>query len=77
MDREFAEETYRAALAALDVARANASRQSRYLAAYIQPTRAQSSEFPQRGMLLGLTFLLVLLSWAILALVYYSIRDRR
>lgn len=77
VDREFAEETYRASLAALDVARANASRQSRYLAAYIQPTLAETSEFPQRGMLLGLTILLALLSWAILALIFYSIRDRR
>ena len=77
VDREFAEETYTAALAALVLARANASRQSRYLAAYIQPTRAQSSEFPQRGMILGLSFMLTLLSWSILALIYYSIRDRR
>jgi capsular polysaccharide transport system permease protein len=77
VDREFGEVSYRAALAALDLARANASRQSRYLAAYIQPTRAQSANFPQRGMLLGLTIILCLLSWAILALIYYSIRDRR
>ena len=77
VDREFGEVSYRAALAALDLARANASRQSRYLAAYIQPTRAQSAEFPQRGMLLGLTIMLCLLGWAILALIYYSVRDRR
>jgi capsular polysaccharide transport system permease protein len=77
VDREFGEVSYRAALAALDLARANASRQSTYLAAYIQPTRAQSANFPQRGMLLGLTIMLCLLSWAILALIYYSIRDRR
>ncbi|MDU8930039.1 sugar transporter [Alisedimentitalea sp. MJ-SS2] len=77
VDREFAEETYRAALAAVEAARAKAARQSRYLAAYIQPTRAQSSEFPQRLMILGLMGLLLVLSWAILALVYYSIRDRR
>lgn len=77
VDREFGEVSYRAALAALDLARANASRQSRYLTAYIQPTRAQSANFPQRGMLLGLTIMLCLLSWAILALIYYSIRDRR
>ena len=77
VDREFAEETYRAALAAVEAARAKAARQSRYLAAYIQPTKAQSSEFPQRFMILGLMALLLVLSWGILALVYYSIRDRR
>ena len=76
VDREFAEETYRAALTALELARDNAARQSRYLASYIQPTMAGSSEFPRRGMLLGLAALVLLLSWSILALVYYSIRDR-
>lgn len=77
VDREFAEETYRAALTAMDVARANASRQSRYLAAYIQPTLAQQSEFPQRWVLSGLVALFLLLGWALMALIYYSIRDRR
>ena len=77
VDREFAEETDRAALAAVEASQAKAARQSRYLAAYIQPTRAQSSEFPQRGMISGLLGMLLVLSWAILALIYYSIRDRR
>ena len=77
VDREFAERSYTASLAALEVARDNAARQSRYLAAYIQPTRAEESAFPQREMILGLTALLVLLCWAIMALIYYSIRDRR
>nr|WP_246251661.1 sugar transporter [Sulfitobacter algicola] len=77
VDREYAEETYRAALSALDIARADASRQSRYLAAYIRPTVAQSSEFPQSGVLLGLTVLFLVLAWSIMALIYYSIRDRR
>lgn len=76
VDLQFAEENYRAALAALDVARANSARQSRYLATYIQPTKAQTSEFPQRSVLLGLTVVFLLMSWSILALVYYSIRDR-
>jgi capsular polysaccharide transport system permease protein len=76
VDREFAEETYRAALTALDVARGNAARQSRYLATYIPPTLAHSSEFPRRFMLTGLATLFLIMIWAILALVYYSIRDR-
>lgn len=76
VDREFAEGTYRAALAALDVARANAARQSRYLASYIQPTLAQTSEFPRRFVLLGLAALFLMMAWSIGALIYYSIRDR-
>ena len=77
VDREVAEQTYRAALTALDVARANAARQSRYLATYIPPTRSQTPEYPQRLTLTGLAALFLLLVWSILALVYYSIRDRR
>ncbi|MEH6523985.1 sugar transporter [Sulfitobacter sp.] len=76
VDREFAEENYRAALAALDLARANAQRQSRYLATYIAPTQAQTSEYPRHGVIIGMTTLFLLLGWSIMALVYYSVRDR-
>ncbi|MEX3317137.1 sugar transporter [Sulfitobacter sp. PS-8MA] len=77
VDREYAEEAYRAALTALDVARASAARQSRYLATYIDPTRAESSQYPQRFIILGLTALFLVMAWSIFALIYYSIRDRR
>ncbi len=76
VDREFAEESYRAALAALDLARANATRQSRYLATFIQPTLAQTSEYPRRIAIFGMAALFLLLGWSVMALVYYSIRDR-
>ena len=76
VDREFAEETYRAALTALDLARNNAQRQSRYLATFIEPTRAQTSEFPQRIGIVALAALFLGLGWSIVALIYYSIRDR-
>ena len=77
VDREFAEESYRAARTALDIARANANRQSRYLAAYIQPTLLQTAEFPRRTIILALIALFLFMTWATLALVYYSIRDRQ
>jgi capsular polysaccharide transport system permease protein len=77
VDREYAEEAYRAALTALDVARANAARQSRYLATYIDPTKAQSSQYPERWIILGLSALFLTMGWAICTLIYYSIRDRR
>jgi capsular polysaccharide transport system permease protein len=77
VDREFAEESYRAARTALDIARANANRQSRYLAAYIQPTLPQTAEFPRRTIILALIGLFLFMTWATLALVYYSIRDRQ
>ncbi|WP_299818157.1 sugar transporter [uncultured Jannaschia sp.] len=77
VDREFAEESYRAALSALDISRTNASRQTRYLATYISPTRPQSAEYPRRSVLLALTALFLILGWSILVLIYYSVRDSR
>ncbi|MEY1557971.1 sugar transporter [Yoonia sp. R2331] len=77
VDREFAETAYAATLSAFDAARAEANRQSRYLAAYIQPTLAERSEFPQREVLLALVTLFSFLTWAIISLIYYALRDRR
>lgn len=76
VEQEFAEQTYLASLAALDLAKTRASRQSRYLATYIPSTRAQNAEYPKRFVLSGLTGLFLILSWSIMALIYYSIRDR-
>ena len=77
VDREFAEQSYTAALTAYDAAQAEAQRQSRYLAAHILPTIAERAEYPKRGMILfmGATFLF--LSWATLVLIGYAFRDRR
>ena len=77
VDREFAEQTYTAALTNFDLARAEAQRQSRYLAPYVRPTMAEKSEYPQRFVILGLVALFSLLAWAIITLVFYSLRDRR
>lgn len=77
IDRDFAEQTYTAALKNFDVARADAQRQSRYLASYIQPTLAEKAEYPQRWVILSLVALFSLLAWAIITLIFYSLRDRR
>ena len=77
VDREFAESTYTAALAAYDTARTEASRQSRYLAAYVKPTLAQDAEYPERVKLLLILSGFLLVLWIIAVLVFYSLRDRR
>tara|TARA_R100000322_G_scaffold94439_8_gene59102 strand:+ start:7554 stop:8744 length:1191 start_codon:yes stop_codon:yes gene_type:complete len=77
VDREYAEETYRAALAQLDAAKAGASRQTRYLAAYVLPTQPEAPAYPQRTQIVLMALLFLSLGWALVALVYYSIRDRR
>lgn len=76
VDREFAETSYAASLQALDGARADANRKSRYLAAYVQPTVAEKSQFPQRNLIFTVITAFAFLIWAILSLVYYALRDR-
>lgn len=77
VDREFAETAYRTALASYDTALAEAQRQTRYLAAYVQPTLAEQAQYPQRLVLFGISGAFLFMLWAIGAIVYYSIRDRR
>lgn len=76
-DMEFAETTYRSAQASYDASVAEAQRQSRYLAAHIEPKLAEASVAPARPWILGTIFAILLLSWAVMLLIYYSIRDRR
>lgn len=77
VEREFAERSYIAALAAYDAAVAEVERKTRYLAAHILPTTAEVSRFPQRTTLLAVFALFMFLTWAIAALVGYSLKDRR
>lgn len=77
VDREFAEEAYRGALAAFDQAQAEARRKSRYLAAHIQPTLAETAAYPRRPMLILLVGFFAFGLWTLGVLVYYSVRDRR
>ena len=77
VDREYSEGAYAAALAALDVARANAARQSRYLATYLKPTFPERAEYPQRGMILALSSLFLVFLWAISSMMFYALRDRK
>lgn len=76
-DMEFAETAFRSAQTAYDAAVAEAQRQSRYLAAHIQPNVAESSVAPNRPFLLSAIFGILILIWSIMLLIYYSIRDRR
>lgn len=77
VDREFAERTYFTALATYDAAVSEASQQSRYLAAYVKPTLAESSQYPKRLTIFGLALVFILMIWSIAVLVAYSVKDRR
>lgn len=76
-DLQFDQTTYLSAQAAYDLALAEAQRQSRYLAAHIEPKLAEASRVPDRPLLLAAVFGALLLTWAIMLLIYYSVRDRR
>ncbi len=77
VDLQFAEQSYISALTTFDNAVAEARRKSTYLAAYVKPTLAQRSEYPDRIIILSITTLFLFLIWAIMTLVVYSVRDRR
>ncbi len=77
IDLEFAQESYLLARGSYNTALAESRRQSRYLAAYIEPTLAQRAEYPKRAMLSALSALFLLLGWSIMILIYYSLKDRR
>jgi capsular polysaccharide transport system permease protein len=77
VDLEFANTAYTQALAGLAAARAEARRQSRYLAAHVSPTLATTPLYPRRALLAGLAGLFLLLGWGTLMLVTYNVRDSR
>ncbi len=76
-DMEFAETTYRSAQASYETAVAEGQRQSRYLAAHIEPRLPETPELPNRFTLTARIFSILLLAWGVLLLFYYSVRDRR
>lgn len=77
VDKQFAEQAYLSALASLDLATAEAARKSRYLAAYIEPTLAETPEYPKRLIILATLSGFLIGIWVVATMVYYSIRDRR
>ncbi|MFX0547311.1 hypothetical protein ACEWPL_017385 [Roseovarius sp. S1116L3] len=77
VDREYGEKSYLAAQAAVGTARAEAQRQSRYLAIYAEPSLPESMQYPKRYTLILVITPFLLLGWSIGVLVYYGIRDRK
>lgn len=75
VDREFAEQSWLSARAALDAARIAAGRQSRYLATHVAPGLAETAEYPRRWRIMAITTFLLTLGWATGALVVWSVRE--
>ncbi|NQY61867.1 MAG: hypothetical protein HRT49_17850 [Cognatishimia sp.] len=76
-DLEFAQLRYTSALAALSQAQTEAAQKSRYLAVYLEPSIAETSEFPKPLSAAALSALICALLFAIFSMVYLSVRERR
>lgn len=76
VDLEFAQNAYTSALASVEKARAEARRQSRYLAVHVAPDPAEESLYPNRSLFSALLVLLTFSAWSVVVLIYYNIRDR-
>ena len=77
VDLEYAEQSYLSSLSAYESAVSTSLKQSRYLAAYINPTTPEISKYPNVMMFMSIVFTLCFLCWSIAVLLFFSIRDRR
>jgi capsular polysaccharide transport system permease protein len=77
VEREFAEQAFLSAAAAYDSAKAEAKRRTKYLAVHIEPTVADTPLYPRKLLIIAVSAVLLILIWAVLVMVAYSVRDRR
>lgn len=75
LSRQFAEKYYDTTLAALELARSEAASQQTYVATYVQPAIAQSSQYPQRLISTLIVFLAAGALWFVSVMIFLSIRD--
>jgi capsular polysaccharide transport system permease protein len=76
VEREFAENAYVSALRSYEQAQIETRRQMRYLAAHIAPTRSVEAQYPRRWLIALTVFLALSVTWAVLLLIAYNVRDR-
>ncbi|MEI4484750.1 sugar transporter [Frigidibacter sp. MR17.14] len=75
VDQEFAEQSWLSARTALDAARLQAGRQSRYLATHVPPSRADTAQYPRRWRTFGLAAFLLALGWGVVSLARWSLGE--
>lgn len=73
---EIGQLAYATALSAREAARAEADRQSRYVATYAPASRPESAQYPKVWQWLSLIAVGSFLTWSILILILYGLRDR-
>lgn len=75
VEQEFAVKAYTSALTSLELARAEASRQQRYLSTFVTPKIPQEAIYPQRVTNIAIVLVLSALFWVFGVLTVYAIRD--
>ncbi len=75
LEKTFAEKAFASALASLEKARVEASRQQRYLALFSQPAVAEEAVYPRRFVSIFLLIFVTLSIWGSLTLIGYSLND--
>ncbi|MEM6383168.1 MAG: hypothetical protein AAF739_10880 [Pseudomonadota bacterium] len=75
IEQEFAQQAYTAALTSLEAARAEADRNQRYLAVFVQPRAPERAEYPRAEVVIPTVFAFSLLAWVIGVLGFYGIRE--
>jgi len=75
VEQEFAQQAYAAAFASLELSRANADKQQRFLAVYQQPRTPQDSIYPRRVLNSFLVIIVSLILWSVGLLLFNSVRD--
>jgi capsular polysaccharide transport system permease protein len=75
LEKEFAEKAYASASAALQVARADADRQHRYLAIIAAPSTPDASTYPHRVRSVLAAFVLTFLLLGIVSLIGATVRE--
>jgi capsular polysaccharide transport system permease protein len=75
VEKEFAQKAYESAMAALEIAKADADRQHRYIALIASPSKPDESTFPHRVRSVVAAFLISLLLWGVVSMLSAAVRE--
>lgn len=75
LEQEFSQKAYISALSSLELARAEADRQQRYLAAFVRPSVPQDALYPDRILNIFITIFAALVLWGIAVMTVYIVRE--
>jgi capsular polysaccharide transport system permease protein len=75
VEKEFAQKAYESAMATLEMARADADRQHRYVAVIASPSKPDESTYPHRFRSVLTAFVASFLLWGVLSLMTAAVRE--